>query len=109
MGAWSGEHTELRASTLVHWERIRSARNAGYRYYDFDGITQSLATRVLAGEKVKDTRGVEHFKLGFGGDVVLFPPTFDRSYHPLGRALPRLAPKLRRQTKLAQSLLGRRT
>lgn len=107
-GGWAGERPEVHAPKLVHWEGIRLARDLGYRYYDLNGIEPRVAAGLLAGGKVADTPGLEQFKLGFGGEVVLLPPTLDRSFHPLGSGIQRMAPLVSRQKRLATVMLGMR-
>lgn len=110
MGAWSGEHPELCASTLMDWEGMSWARERGHRYYDFDGITRALAERLLAGEETIGQRGgVDHYKLGFGGEVVVFPRTMDRSFHPLSPGIQWLVPRVPRMKRVAQHMQGRRS
>jgi lipid II:glycine glycyltransferase (peptidoglycan interpeptide bridge formation enzyme) len=38
VGAWGGDREAPGAPVLMHWEGIRWARRAGYRWYDFEGI-----------------------------------------------------------------------
>jgi len=83
---WSGERSELHASKLLHWGGFQLARELGCRFYDFDGISRQLAEQLLAGEE-PSREGLDFFKLGFRGDVVLLPQAFDRSYHWLGPAV----------------------
>ena len=107
MSAWSGEKSKLYPSTLIHWEGLRWTRDKGYRFYDFDGISRESAQRLLAGADPRTAGGVEQFKLGFGGDIVLLPSTYDRVDHPLGWAIQRVSSQVGRH-KFAQALIGRR-
>lgn len=74
-GAWGGTHGSMHPNERLHWEAMRRAREAGFRYYDFDGIEPDVARKVRAGEDLPpDARdSVTRFKLGFGGEVVLLP------------------------------------
>jgi peptidoglycan pentaglycine glycine transferase (the first glycine) len=74
-GAWSGQHGERRPNEALHWGVIQWAHEAGFRWYDLDGIDRSPAERVLRGEPVPADylNSVTRFKLGFGGDITLLP------------------------------------
>jgi lipid II:glycine glycyltransferase (peptidoglycan interpeptide bridge formation enzyme) len=110
MGGWSGDSTGPRPNELMHWQAMQWAKERGYRYYDFDGISPTVARAALAGEELPEAghSGPTFFKLGFGGEVALYPPTYDRSYHPL-LALPAriAAPRLNHFQALAHRLQGR--
>jgi peptidoglycan pentaglycine glycine transferase (the first glycine) len=110
MGGWSGDSTAPRPNELMHWQAMQWAKERGYRYYDLDGISPSVARAVLAGEELPESghRGPTFFKLGFGGEVALFPCTYDRSFHRL-LALPArvAAPRLNHFQALAHRLQGR--
>lgn len=60
-GGWSGAHGEARPFYLLKWRAMLRMRQLGVRRYDMYGLAEG-ADDPLA--------GVEHFKLGFGGDVV---------------------------------------
>ncbi len=109
MGGWSGERTSVHPNELTHWEAMRWAQAGGYRYYDLDGIDPTAAVGLLEGESLDTTGlGVTHFKLGFGGEVVLFPGAYDFTFRPiLGTAIRHVLPRLNRWTWLVQRLLGR--
>jgi lipid II:glycine glycyltransferase (peptidoglycan interpeptide bridge formation enzyme) len=109
MAGWSGERTGVHPNELLQWAGIRWARESGHRYYDLEGIKPALARRLLAGESPPEARqGVAHFKLGFGGEVTLFPGAYDLALRPLsGRLIRGLAPGLERWRPLAHRLLGR--
>ena len=76
-GCWSGEHGGLHPNESVQWTAIQWAKAQGYRYYDFGGIPRGLAESVLRGEangeSTSGNNSVASYKLGFGGDAVLFP------------------------------------
>jgi lipid II:glycine glycyltransferase (peptidoglycan interpeptide bridge formation enzyme) len=90
MGGWTGERTKARPNESMHWAAIRWAREAGYRYYDLEGIEPWIARAVLAGEE-PEIGGVESFKLSLGGDVVLYPGTYDALYRPVRARVARWA------------------
>jgi lipid II:glycine glycyltransferase (peptidoglycan interpeptide bridge formation enzyme) len=85
-GAWSGRHGSHRPNEAMQWHIIQWARARGYRYYDFEGIDPVVAAAVLRGEP-PDLAGrtIDSFKLGFGGQAVLFPGAYGYIYNPVLR------------------------
>ena len=81
--AWSGDQREVRPNELLQWTVIRWAKRAGYRFYDFEGIDRTCAVPTAPGRSGRDS--VTAFKMGFGGDVVVSPPAYQRITHPLLR------------------------
>ncbi|MEL7158077.1 MAG: peptidoglycan bridge formation glycyltransferase FemA/FemB family protein [Actinomycetota bacterium] len=86
-GGWTGRHGALRPNEAMHWAAIRWAKDAGYRYYNFEGIDPTAAERQLAGEQLDSSllQSVTRFKLGFGGEVRLLPGVHDDVYNPVAR------------------------
>lgn len=74
-GAWSGTAGKLHPNEVLHWSAMLWAKEAGYRYYDFDGIDPHFAAVVAAGDPLppEALNSVSRFKLGFGGDIVFSP------------------------------------
>jgi len=107
MAAWSGLDAKLCPSAFVHWEGLRWARDHGYRWYDFDGMSREMAEGLLSGVAGSPS-GVDAIKLRFGGAPVLLPQTYDRNFHLVGAVGQRLAPHVMRHKGIAQSLIGRR-
>ncbi len=110
MSAWSGRHNKLHPNELLHWHGMLWAHERGYRYFDLDGILESVARAKLAGEELPEEarHGTTAYKLGMGGEVTLYPCAYDRSFHPLLAWPARLlAPRMDRFTALAHRLLGR--
>jgi lipid II:glycine glycyltransferase (peptidoglycan interpeptide bridge formation enzyme) len=110
MGGWSGERSRVRPNEAMHFAAMRWAKRIGARYYDFDGIDRETAIAALSeGELPEDAQSSgAGFKLGFGGDVVLFPETLDIGPGRLLRPLVRLsAPHLTRIRPLAHRVAGR--
>jgi len=113
MGAWSGESAPARPNEMLHWTAMKWARERGYRFYDFDGIDETVARAIVDGRPLPEgaRSGVTHFKLGFGGDARVFPRAYDRSYRRVaGIAVRRLAPRLgglRGARFVAKRVLGR--
>lgn len=64
-GAMDRDYKELMTPYFMHWHIIKHAKSTGHRYYDLWGI---------------DARcwpGVTRFKLGWGGQQVEYPGSFD--------------------------------
>lgn len=64
------EHRAVMAPYLLHWQAMQDALAAGCHSYDWFGISDKWP-------------GVTRFKLGFGGDVLTRPGTFDHVQHRL--------------------------
>ncbi len=64
-GAMDRDYKSMMAPYLMHWEIIKWAKTQGYHYYDFWGID------------AKRWPGVTRFKLGWGGQQVEYPGSFD--------------------------------
>jgi lipid II:glycine glycyltransferase (peptidoglycan interpeptide bridge formation enzyme) len=95
------------ANELMHWTGIAWAREAGYRYYDFEGIPLDVANAVRNGS-TEVPHGVAFFKLGFGGDVVIYPGTYDLLPGGLqGRALRCMLPRAERWRGAVHRVTGR--
>jgi lipid II:glycine glycyltransferase (peptidoglycan interpeptide bridge formation enzyme) len=109
MGGWSGGSSRVRPNEAMHFEGLRRAKDSGHRFYDFDGIHLDAARAVQRdGALPDDVRGVAHFKLGFGGEVAIFPGALDISPNRLVRPLVRaVAPRSDRLLGLAHRALGR--
>jgi lipid II:glycine glycyltransferase (peptidoglycan interpeptide bridge formation enzyme) len=88
-GGWSGEHGNRYPNEALQWTAVQWAKGQGYRYYDFGGIPRALAKAVLGGESIRKqgNYNVGFFKLGFGGQVELFPQALSHVYHPLLRRI----------------------
>ncbi len=70
-GASSAAHKDAMASYLTQWATIRHAKSAGYTAYDFWGIAPDAA------DATHPYHGITRFKMGFGGEVVRYPGTFE--------------------------------
>jgi lipid II:glycine glycyltransferase (peptidoglycan interpeptide bridge formation enzyme) len=86
-GGWSGDRPDLRPNEVLHWEAMRWAKQAGFHYYDFDGIDGDVAEIVLRGEPIPDDelQSVTRFKLGFGGVPEMRPPVLSFVSNPVLR------------------------
>lgn len=86
-GASSTENRAHGAAFLLQFEAMRWARESGCSYYDLWGIPnedpsiEPDADRV-GGTKGDDWAGLFKFKTRFGGEIVRYPPTLERRYHP---------------------------
>lgn len=108
MGAWSGTRKNVPPNELLHWTGMEWARQAGYSYYDLDDLKLSVAEAMVRGDASVQPRGLERFKLGLGGEVVVFPGPYDYMVRPLlGGALRLLAPQAERFRPLVDRVLGR--
>ena len=106
MGGWSGERSDVHPNELMHWAAFGWARSRRHRFYDFDGIPVDVARALLRGEDPAGARGgTARFKLGFGGEVRVFPGAYDRGRpRAVGTAATWAAPRLQ---GAARRLLGR--
>jgi lipid II:glycine glycyltransferase (peptidoglycan interpeptide bridge formation enzyme) len=97
-GASDHAQRSLMAPYLLQWEGIRLGKKLGYTHYDFFGIAP--ACKGERGEYVYDEKhqyaGVTRFKLGFGGEVVEHPGTFDLILQPMKYKVYQLFRTLRR-------------
>jgi peptidoglycan pentaglycine glycine transferase (the first glycine) len=92
---FGGSSSELRvpgATACLYFEAMRLARALGCTRFDLWGIPDEDPSPVEGprpeGSRGGDWRGIHHFKLGLGGDVVVYPPLLERRYP----ARPRWAP-----------------
>jgi lipid II:glycine glycyltransferase (peptidoglycan interpeptide bridge formation enzyme) len=110
IGGWRDvENSPPGANELMHWTGISWAHHAGYRHYDFEGIPLEVAQAVRDGDAAAG-RGVAFFKLGFGGDAVIYPGTYDLlPPGPAGRALRHLLPRVERWHGVVHRVSGRRS
>ena len=85
---WSGEHEELRPNHVMWWEMIKWAKEAGLKQFDLHHLVTEHAKAILRGEAVIEDSysGVTQFKLGFGGDVIVIPDCYYRSFNFAGQA-----------------------
>jgi peptidoglycan pentaglycine glycine transferase (the first glycine) len=86
---WSGAHPECMPNEVLYWSAIAWSREHGYRWWDFTWIDPRGAAAVARGEPLPEDlrRSVTFFKLGFGGEVTLFPGAYDHVDNPVLRAV----------------------
>jgi peptidoglycan pentaglycine glycine transferase (the first glycine) len=84
---WSGLYADRRPNEAVFWSSIEWASSHGYSCFDFEGIDPMGAKAVLKGESLPESlqHSPDFFKLGFGGQVVLYPEAYDRIHNPILR------------------------
>jgi lipid II:glycine glycyltransferase (peptidoglycan interpeptide bridge formation enzyme) len=89
MYAGSSSHLRVRGdAALLRFEAMRWTREHGGARYDLGGIISeprssgSDASSHSSSKRGSNLDGVTQFKLGFGGEVVAYPPTLERRYHP---------------------------
>lgn len=110
MGGWSGQRTGVHPNELLHWTGIEWAHREGHQWYDLEGIDEAVGRALVAGRDpgAAARNGVTHFKLGFGGEVVVSPVGYDFSSRPLVAAASRRAGSMAgRWPWLIGRLLGR--
>jgi lipid II:glycine glycyltransferase (peptidoglycan interpeptide bridge formation enzyme) len=88
-GGSSSVHRAHGAAFVIQFEAMRWAREAGSRVYDLWGIPaedpqpSEGAVDHVSGSKGDDWRGLYKFKTGFGGEIVAYPSSLERRYHPV--------------------------
>jgi lipid II:glycine glycyltransferase (peptidoglycan interpeptide bridge formation enzyme) len=101
-GGSSARHRVRGAAQMAQVEAMRWAREGGCHRYDLWGIpaanppAEDLATGHVARTRGDCWDGLYQFKTGFGGEIVGYPETLERRYHPLlGFLARRLSPRYR--------------
>lgn len=82
---WSGTHPDLRPNDCLFWNVIQWSRVNNYRYFDFEGIELDGARAVLTGQSLPASlqHSPDFFKLGYGGQVTIFPAAFEMIPNPV--------------------------
>jgi peptidoglycan pentaglycine glycine transferase (the first glycine) len=83
-GGWSGRQGNHHPNEVLRWSVIRWAKSHGYQYCDLEGIAPKAARVLVRGEPLPESlmKTPTFFKLGFGGQVTLFPTAYDYIYNP---------------------------
>jgi peptidoglycan pentaglycine glycine transferase (the first glycine) len=98
-GGTADEGRELMANYLLHFEAMNYSRSLGMTHYDFWGI-------ALEGDAHYEAwSGITKFKLGFGGEEVVYPQAWGRTYQKFGLAFYNSLMKLKLLPKLARKLV----
>lgn len=84
-GAWSGGSGRDHPNEVMHWQIMRWARAQGLRYYDLEGIEPTLVRHMTKrrGALPRTVDQVSSFKLGFGGEALLYPRCYECTYSKL--------------------------
>jgi lipid II:glycine glycyltransferase (peptidoglycan interpeptide bridge formation enzyme) len=72
-GASANEHRNVMPNHLIQWSAIRWAAEAGYRVYDFRGVSPVKGDRPVE----EHIAGLNRFKEGFGARYVAYAGEFD--------------------------------
>jgi lipid II:glycine glycyltransferase (peptidoglycan interpeptide bridge formation enzyme) len=105
---WCGQHRNQYPNELLVWSFMLWAREQGFRYFDFDGIDPR---GVLGAGCTPDKAAIDpltSFKLGFGGDVLLLPTTYEISLSPLFRVFSEAIPRLHKLAAVRRLLKRQR-
>jgi peptidoglycan pentaglycine glycine transferase (the first glycine) len=84
---WSGHPGSHKPNEALEWAVIQWAKAQGYRYCDVGGLNPQVARAVLQGAPLPAAlqQTATSFKLGFGGQVSLFPAAYDYIANPVLR------------------------
>ncbi len=76
---WSGRDGSLGPNQLLQWFTITWAKQAGYHYYDLEGIDAGLAAAARSGQiqVTPQDHGRTYFKLNYGGEIVFLPGSYE--------------------------------
>jgi lipid II:glycine glycyltransferase (peptidoglycan interpeptide bridge formation enzyme) len=94
---WSGLYPDRRPNDAVFWAAIQWGKTHGYKYFDFEGIDRGGALAMLSGYPLPESlqHSPDFFKLGFGGQVILYPDAYDRFFNRVANwAYHKAAPKI---------------
>jgi lipid II:glycine glycyltransferase (peptidoglycan interpeptide bridge formation enzyme) len=112
LSVWSGREGKRRPNEAIQWACIEWASSEGYRYYDFEGIELKAAKALLQGESLPDSlkQTVTSYKLGFGGEAVLYASPYAYLYNPLYRwAFEEFYPKIKDRPVVKRTIKRLRT
>jgi lipid II:glycine glycyltransferase (peptidoglycan interpeptide bridge formation enzyme) len=93
-GASSTENRAHGAAFLLQFTAMQWARDRGCDTYDLWGIPEidpvtEPGSNSVEGTRGDDWRGLHRFKTGFGGQIVTYPPMFERRHVPILPAIAR--------------------
>ena len=94
-GASGETHRNVMAPFLLHWELMRDAKRKGVEAYDWWGVAPEGANES------HPWNGITRFKLGFGGERLDSPGTFDFVARPLAYAVYRIVRAIRRKARIS--------
>jgi lipid II:glycine glycyltransferase (peptidoglycan interpeptide bridge formation enzyme) len=92
-GGSSTEHRVRGAVPCLAFEAMRWARACGCKYADLFGISPDNVSQEGRWQEASsdDGSGYTHFKLGFGGEVIKYPPAWQRPVRKTADNLPEAA------------------
>jgi peptidoglycan pentaglycine glycine transferase (the first glycine) len=99
-GGSAASHKDVMAPFTLHWEIMKWAKSHNFKAYDLWG-TNAVHTEDGGFEARKNhpSNGTTRFKLGFGGEVIQYPGSFDLVLKPIPYTLYRGIRKIiRRQS-----------
>jgi len=100
-GGSSDEHRNVMATYLLVWEIIKYGKNNGYRYLDLWGIEQKKGKQNEA-----EYDSFSRFKLGFGGQHIVYEDTVDLVIENKLYPLVNLAQNLRESSRFIKRLIS---
>jgi lipid II:glycine glycyltransferase (peptidoglycan interpeptide bridge formation enzyme) len=106
---WSGEQPKRCPNEGLLWATMQWAKSQGYHWFDQDGIKWDAAQALLNDQPMPESvkRSPSNFKLGFGGQPLLFPKGYVYVYNPVFRyGYTSLFPKLARWS-LTKNIINR--
>lgn len=111
-GASNNEYRQYMGSYLLQWTAIKTAKQLGYRYFDWFGVaprrhdSRYTYHDTFANDMRKNDEymydpkhryaGITRFKLGFGGEVKEDPGTYDLIFYPFKYRVYKILQKLKR-------------
>jgi peptidoglycan pentaglycine glycine transferase (the first glycine) len=77
---WNGQKRWVHVNEFLFWKAMLWSKENGFHDFDLDGIQASAANATLEGKRLDKSllSTSTRFKLGFGGSIVLLPPTYER-------------------------------
>ena len=84
---WSGEQPKRSPNEGLLWAVMKWAKSQGYHWFDQDGVKWEAAEALANGRPIPESvkKSASYFKLGFGGQPVLFPKAHVYIYNPVLR------------------------
>lgn len=96
---WSGEHPKRSPNEGLLWAVMQWAKSQGYHWFDQDGVKWEAAEALANDQPIPESvkKSASYFKVGFGGQPMLFPQANVYIYNPVLRfCYTSLFPKLAR-------------
>lgn len=110
LSVWSGQHGKNRPNETLQWADFKWAKENGYRYYDLEGINIDEVKAGEDTEKEESTNpqgnSVTSFKMGFGGQLTLYPKAYVYFANPLLRLVYRFVYPKVADSRLVRKLIS---